>query len=111
MSVTALQPAFWEDHPAEAAYYAQIAVHRGWHAAAERAMGYLVNTGEPFSADDLRRLLADVEEKPTSPNAIGGLFMAWSRAGRIEQAGFMTSTQNKRRGGVNRVWRAASAST
>lgn len=78
--MTAQLDLFTGEHPAEAAFYAQVAAHRGWAAAAERAMSYLCRRGEPFTADDLRPLLADCEP-PTSVNAYGGLFMQWSRRG------------------------------
>lgn len=96
-------PLWGELHPAEAAYYASIAVHRGWHAAADRAMGYLTNKGDEFTADDVRRLL-DQAGDPPSPNAYGGLLMAWSRRGLIRKTGYSPSTQPKRHGGVNAVW-------
>ena len=94
------------EHPAESAFYANIAVHRGWAVAAERAMGYLVDRGEPFTADDLRDLMADVTVQPTTKNAIGGLFMAWHRRGLIERVGYQTSRHTQRKYGVNAVWRA-----
>lgn len=97
------QMLFGRPHPAEAAYYANIAVHRGWHVAADRAMGYLANSGREFTADDLRRLL-DQAGDPTTPNAYGGLLMTWSRRGAIRKTGYRCSTQPKRHGGVNAVW-------
>lgn len=97
------EPLWGETHPAEAAYYANIAVHRGWHVAADRAMGYLANSGREFTADDLRRLL-DQAGDPTTPNAYGGLLMSWSKRGVIRKTGYRCSTQPKRHGGVNAVW-------
>ena len=96
-------PLWGETHPAEAAYYANIAVHRGWNVAADRAMGYLASSGREFTADDLRRLL-DQAGDPTTPNAYGGLLMTWSRRGAIRKTGYRCSTQPKRHGGVNAVW-------
>lgn len=106
MTATLHQPPLWEDHPAEAAYYANIATHRGWAVAADRAMGYLVKRGTPFTADDLNRLMAEVTVEPTTRNAIGGLFMAWHRRKRIERIGFQPSKQKRRNGGVIAVWQA-----
>lgn len=98
------KPLWGELHEAEAAYYAEIAVHKSWHVAADRAMGYLAKTGREFTADDLRRLL-DQAGEPATPNAYGGLMMAWARRGLIRKTGqFMNSTQPKRNGGVNAVW-------
>ena len=98
------QNPLWGDlHEAEAAYYANIALHKNWHVAAERAMGYLVKTGCEFTADDLRRLL-DQAGEPSTPNAYGGLVMSWARRGLIRKVGFTNSTQPKRNGGVNAIW-------
>ena len=98
------QVPLWDDlHPAEAAFYGSIAVHHGWHVAAERAMGYLRKTGLEFTADDLRRLLGQAGE-PLTPNAYGGLVMSWSRRGLIEKIGYRPSKQTRRNGGVNAVW-------
>ena len=104
MLVGTQAPLWGELHPAEAAFYASIAVHQGWHAAAERAMGYLRQTGDEFTADDLRRLLDQAGEPPT-PNAYGGLVMSWSRRGLIRKTGdYRPSTQARRNGGANAVW-------
>lgn len=101
--MTAQLDLFSGEHPAEAAFYAQVAAHRGWHVAAERAMSYLCRRGEPFTADDLRPLLADCEP-PTSVNAYGGLFMQWSRRGLIREVSGGPSRLRSRRGGHRRVW-------
>lgn len=108
MTLALHQPTLFGDdlHPAEASFYAAVAVHRGWYAAAEKAMAYLVNKGELFTADDLSDLLAEVTVEPPSRNAIGGLFMVWSRRGLIQVAGYQPSRQSKRNGGLNRVWQA-----
>lgn len=92
-----------EQHPAETAYYAQICVHHTWHAAAEAAMKHLAGAGHPFTADDLRDLLADCDQ-PTTPNAIGGLFMSWSRQQLITRIGDGTSRAAKRNGGRRGIW-------
>lgn len=89
-------------HPAEASYYSEVAVHKTWHEAANEAMGQLVQAGTPFSADDLRTLLGDVE--PANPNSIGGLFMAWSKSGLIQRVGGGTSRGAKRHGGYRHEW-------
>ena len=97
------------DHPAEAAWYAEVAAHRGWHVAAEAAMRYLCRRGDPFTADDLRPLLADCE--PPHPNAIGGLFMVWSKRGAIRKVGWGSSRLVSRRGGNRALWVATDTST
>lgn len=92
-----------DHHPAEAAYYAAIAVHHTWHTAAEAAMKHLAASGDVFSADDLRELLADCGEPPT-PNAYGGLFMSWSKQGLIQRVSGGSSRQPKRNGGHRHTW-------
>ena len=90
-------------HPAEAAYYASIAAQHTWHAAAEKAMRHLAESGQEFSADDLRDLLADAGEPPT-PNAYGGLFLSWSKQGLIRRTGGGSSRGKKRNGGHRHTW-------
>lgn len=96
-------------HPAEASYYSEVAVHKTWHKAANEAMGQLVQAGKPFSADDLRAILGDVE--PANPNSIGGLFMAWSKAGLIQRVGGGTSRGAKRHSGYRHEWIGAGKAT
>lgn len=102
------QPALFPDadlHPAETAWIASLrAGHITWHQAAEQAMKHLADTHQPFSADDLRTLLADAGEPPT-PNAYGGLFMSWSKQGLIQRVGGGTSTMPRRHGGHRHLWR------
>ena len=95
-------------HPAEAAYYAQIAAHHTWHTAAEAAMKYLATSGREFTAADLRDRLQDCDQ-PTTPNAIGGLFMAWSRQNLIRKVGAGQSRAVKRNGGHRYVWQGVPA--
>lgn len=90
-------------HPAEAAWYSTVRIGEPWHAAAERAMKHLAMSRRPFSADDLRDLLAPYGQPPT-PNAVGGLFKAWSQQGLIRRAGGGPSRASKRRGGHRHVW-------
>lgn len=90
-------------HPAESAYYASIAVQHTWYAAAEEAMRHLAQSGDVFSADDLRELLVDAGEPPT-PKAYGGLFKSWSSQDLITHAGGGTSRGAKRNGGYRHLW-------
>lgn len=95
-------------HPAETAYYAAIRAGSTWHDAAESAMKFLADKGEPFSADDVHDLLAECGEPPT-PNAYGGLFMSWSRQGLIKRTGGGTSRGVKRNGGYRHEWKGVQA--
>ena len=90
------------------AYHAQFAVHRDWGDYADEAIKRLVKKGKPFTADDVRRLIPD-EVQPSTPNAYGGLFQAWRKAGWIEPVGWAVSKHTKRRHGSHRVWAPTSA--
>lgn len=98
----------FSEHPALDAYYASIRGHDNWHDVANRAMRHLVNTGLPFSADDVRELVPDDVQPPT-PNAYGGLFLSWSKQGLIKRIGGGTSRATKRNGGHRHVWVGANA--
>lgn len=90
------------------AYHAQFAAHRTWGEHADRVMRQLVKTGESFTADDFNQLMP-TDVKPTTRNAVGGVFQAWKTAGLIEVCGYQCSTNKKRKGGLIRRWRPAAA--
>lgn len=88
----------------DVAYYAEIAVHRSWDAAAHQALAHLANTGEPFTSDDFRRLMADAPE-PHHPNTIGSFFRHAHATGLIEPTGvFRQATTPSRHGAAIREW-------
>lgn len=91
-----------EPHPAIRALINEKARAHGWHDAAEYAMQYLANTGQEFTADTLRDLLDGHE--PEQLNAIGGLFMSWSRQNLIRKIGYRTSKATRRNGGAIAIW-------
>ncbi len=74
----------------DVAYYAEIAAHHNWDTAARAAMRDLANSGRPFTADDFRRLMADVPT-PHHPNTIGSFFRT------CKAEGLITTTENGRR--------------
>lgn len=90
-------------HPAEVAFYAAIRAGHTWHEVANKAMRVLVERGVPFSADEFRHLTEG--QQPPHHNAIGGIFMSWSKAGLITQCGWKNSTATKRNGGAIRIWK------
>ena len=90
-------------HPGEVAYYGSISVIHDWCKAADAAMQYLIRRGEPFSADDLRELLKTAGE-PATPNAWGGMFIAYARRGMIHRVGGGPSKRQKRNGGHRHMW-------
>lgn len=88
----------------DVAYYAELAVHRGWDAAAQQAIGQLARRGIPFTADDFRTLMADAPD-PHHPNTIGSFFRHARAQGLIRPTGkFTTSTTATRHGAAIREW-------
>lgn len=89
--------------PRDAAYYAEIAIHRGWDVAAQQALTQLANTGEPFTAHDFRDLLGDA--KPHHPNTIGSFFRIARKDGLIRPTGrFIESPTPSRHAAAVREW-------
>jgi hypothetical protein len=74
-----------------------------WRNAADWALNVLVETGRPFTAEDICALAG----RPSRPNAIGARIHAAARRGRIERCGYARSTRPSRRASVVAVWRAA----
>lgn len=88
----------------DVAYYAEIAIHRGWDAAAQQAMNTLAGNGRPFTADDFRRLMADAPA-PHHPNTIGSFFRRAHADGLIRPTGrFRCATTPSRHGAAIREW-------
>lgn len=83
------------------------AVHRGYRAAIERAIGALIEAGEPFTADHVHRLLDDDVRDHASPMLVPAMFKLASQEGRIKTTGWAISERPKRHGGVLRIWLAA----
>lgn len=85
----------------ESAYFSEIAAHKGWHVAADKAMQHLIEQGEPFSADDVRELVA---VEPDKPQAWGALLMHWRRNGHIARVGYTASRQAKNNRREQKLW-------
>ena len=94
----------FDQHPAENAFYAEIAGHKTWADAAETGMKHLAQRGEPFSADDLRELIGEVAGEPAKPGAYGGLFLSWSRKGLIRRVGHVASRGPKNNAREQKLW-------
>ena len=95
----------FDNHPGLDAFHAQIAGHRTWADAAETAMKLLAGSGQAFSSDDLRDMLAAAGvDEPLTPSAYGGLFISWSRQGLIRRVGDGTSRGRRRNGGRRGLW-------
>lgn len=85
---------------------ADLAVHRGHQFAIEQALDTLIRSGEPFTADDLRKLLGP-SFRPGTLNLIGAVFAGYHRAGRIHPIGWCGSERPVRHCGSQRIWIAA----
>jgi len=82
---------------------ADTAVHRmaGTHIRA--AIDQLAAKGEPFTAEDVRKLLPE-EVRPHSDNLLPAYIGGAAGAGRITAVGWATCTRPERRGGPMRRW-------
>ena len=86
------------------AYYAEIAIHRGWDTAATQALTHLARRGQPFTADDFRVLMSEAPA-PHHPNTIGSFFRHAHAQGLIRPTGrFTTSTTATRHSAAIREW-------
>jgi hypothetical protein len=74
-----------------------------WKSKADAAIRFLIDSGEEFGADDVRRIAGD----PRHPNAMGGRLLAASRKGLIVCVGRRQSTRAECHAHANPLWRAA----
>jgi len=70
-------------------------------------MTYLAQTGDEFTADEVRHLL-EGGPQPGTMNAYGGLFSSWRNRGLIVSTGYRKSTQRLRNGGAIAIWKGTS---
>ncbi|MBM4716196.1 hypothetical protein GS551_18730 [Rhodococcus hoagii] len=82
---------------------AEVAIHRAWLDHATTALDQCIRGAVPFSADTVRALIPHHVEAH-HPNAIGALFNAARRAGRIAEVGYITPSRSSRHGNRNRLW-------
>lgn len=69
----------------------------------ERHLDELIRSGHTFTAETLRARAGT--PLASSPNLIGSVILAASKAGRIERVGYRESTRPEARCRVLRVWR------
>ena len=70
-----------------------------------QAIAGLAARGEPFTAEDARRVMAGWGiAEPAHPCSVGAAFTHAATAGLIEAAGFTTASRDQRRGSVLRLW-------
>jgi hypothetical protein len=73
-----------------------------WKSKADAAIRFLADTGQTFTADDVRRIAGD----PRHPNAMGGRLLAASKSRLIEAVGVNQSTRPEGHARRMTVWRA-----
>ncbi len=74
-----------------------------WKSKADAAIQLLADSGESFTADDVRRIAGD----PRHPNAMGARLLKASRRGLIVCVGRRQSTRAECHAHANPLWRAA----
>lgn len=79
----------------------------GYRDFAHAAIDYLITLGEPFTADDIHRLIPDGVE-PHSPNVVPALLGSRAKNGLIVPIGRYRTTRRTRHSSKNQVWKAAS---
>lgn len=90
---------------------ADTAAHRSAAPYLREALDAFIESGQAFSADDIREALADNiavrRELANRPNLMPALIANAAKAGRIEAVGYCRPSRSSRRSGRNLVWRAA----
>lgn len=94
----------------EANLAAAVAAHRRYREAAEVVLDELVASGQPFTAEDIRRGVPHGIE-PHSPNVLPSLIGTWAARRRIVPCGEYRSRRRSRRASRNRVWVANPAAS
>ncbi len=89
------------DHGAQ---LAADSVHTSWRLAAEAVIRRLAARGGVFTSDDVCEI---VGRPPGHGNAVGGLFIAASRRGEIQPAGYRPSQRPEAHARILRCWRGA----
>ena len=78
-----------------------------WHHRARRVLDDLIESGQPFTADNLIARCGHPDHGHAANgrnNAVGTLFRDASTAGRIVPIGVVKSSTPTRKGGMIRVW-------
>ncbi len=86
----------------------QQAADERWKKAAGMAIDYLIRAGKPFTADDVWQILEPLGVTTHEPNAMGAMFNAARREGKITSDGmYRPSCRRTAHRRMVRVWRAA----
>lgn len=101
------------DQGVAAVLAADAAPHRGAAPFIREALDAFIESGQPFSADDIREVLADNiivrRELANRPNLMPAMFATTAKAGRIEAVGLCRPSRSSRRSGRNLVWKGVTA--
>lgn len=76
----------------------------GWKLAFEHEGSRIASYGEPFTADDILRVVG-LPPVGTSKNAVGAAMNALAWKLELDGVGFVKSTRHSRHGGFIRHWR------
>lgn len=99
------------DQGVAAVIAADTAAHRSAAPYLREALDAFIESGQAFSADDIREALAENvvvrRELANRPNLMPAVIANAAKAGRIEAVGFCRPSRSSRRSGRNLVWRAA----
>lgn len=101
--ITQLALGYADRHDGQAAALAAAtAGHRDHRQRAEAALAELVAAGKPFTADDLRRLVGDLDD--AGPNLLPSVIGVAAGRRVIVPVSEYRSTRRSRRASRNRVW-------
>lgn len=104
MTTTELTGAELRDQGVADAIAADTAVHRGLRTDIEAILDTLAQSGQVFTADDIRRFLpADVRDR-IPPNLLPAVVRTASMRGEIEHIGWGISIRSSRHAGPVRRW-------
>lgn len=72
-----------------------------WKSAVQMQIAKLAATGQPFTAENVRRVVGD---PPNHPNAMGAQFISACRANVIEKVGYVNPARPTRHASVIALW-------
>lgn len=78
-----------------------------WRREAEAAVQILIRKGEPFSTDEVWRLLEGSSAKTHEPRAMGAVMRKFVKEGLIDSIGYQKTTRRESHRRPIAVWRPA----
>ena len=90
----------------EAVLASDCAIHRNYGALCKDVIADLIEAGRPFTAEDVRRHVADTHPQawPHHPNVLPAILGSLARRGQITAVGMTKATRRSRHGSRNLVW-------